>query len=242
MTTWLILCWSHVSAALTHRGMDFTRPPEGALWYLEPPVSHRGSTGPRSLELFLLRGRVYLVSNHSRLPARTENPGWIVMETIQQDRRAVAGQLNKAPLFIVLFYQKASLVSWKRCVSRSEMWLFQMPLPTAQQIIYRTCKIQKWVGGKVQTSDKYQRRFWCVIKVRRLRLAVWFRTDCCFRTANEIPCGGIWKNRSRRLTALGLVHSPGTEWPIIVINGGLIKAPLLNHQQHCSIVRRYVSF
>lgn len=43
---------------------------------------------------------------------------------------------------------------------------------------------------------------------------------------------------SRRLTALGLVHSQGTEWPIILINGALITPPPpppLNHQQHCSI-------
>lgn len=51
---------------------------------------------------------------------------------------------------------------------------------------------------------------------------------------NGIPCGDIWKNRSGRLTALGLVHSQGRGWPIIVINGGLIRVLLLNHQQHCS--------
>lgn len=51
---------------------------------------------------------------------------------------------------------------------------------------------------------------------------------------NGIPCGDIWKNRSGRLTALGLVHSQGRGWPIIVINGGLIRVPLLNHLQHCS--------
>lgn len=51
---------------------------------------------------------------------------------------------------------------------------------------------------------------------------------------NGTPCGDIWKNRSGRLTALGLVHSQGRGWPIIVINGGLIRVPLLNHQQHCS--------
>lgn len=117
-----------------------------------------------------------------------------------------------------------------------------MPLPTTQKIIYRTCKIQErvcvCVGGGVQVSDKYQCFFWHVIKVCRLRLAVWFRTDYCFWTTIEIPCGDIWKNRNRRLTALGLVHSLGTEWPIILINGGLIKASVLNHQQHYNTVRR----
>lgn len=109
----MIDCVLVAFSALYVLGVDFTRPPEGVLWYLESTAEARLDRSLFSHSCFV-EGFIWCPTTAVCLPAETEKPGWIVTETRERDKRALAGRLNKVLLFIVLAYQKASLVSRKR--------------------------------------------------------------------------------------------------------------------------------